>query len=48
MLEQYDVYFSGTTMSDGWRRYRCENAGGLNGYFEARMNNQFGALLEYV
>lgn len=46
--EQYDVYFSGTTMSDGWRRYRCENAGGLNGYFEARMDNQFGALLEYV
>ncbi|EPS9111452.1 hypothetical protein ACVURN_004500 [Klebsiella pneumoniae] len=46
--EQYDVYFSGTTMADGWRRYKCENAGGLNSYFEARMGNQFGALLEYV
>ncbi|HDY9092077.1 TPA: hypothetical protein RRI82_004535 [Klebsiella pneumoniae] len=46
--EQYDVYFSGTTMADGWRRYKCEDVGGLNGYFEARMGNQFGALLEYV
>lgn len=48
--DQYDVYYSssGSQVTDNWRRYRCENNDGLAGYFDARMNNEFGALLEYV